>query len=301
MSTPPLVTVVIPSYNHQDFVGQAITSVLDQSWPAIDLIVIDDGSRDSSVQVINDLLADRGGFRFIHGHPNQGLMNSLNMGLTMATGVYFCELASDDYLPADSIEKRVLFLEEHPDHVAVFTDGLSVLGNTLTDKRILDDKRRRLFRGADPIPALLQGTLPVFATGLFRTATMRALGGFDPEFRCYEDLEMPVLLSRAGRIGQLDEPLFHRREHGTNTSTTTPTIKSDKVRWYQKLLANQDFAPYRPLLHRELRRAYLRLGRHLTASKGGTSAERALLHGAWPYARKDLRLLYHLLKWRHKA
>lgn len=301
MNPAPLVTVVIPSYNHARYVGQAIGSVLDQSWPALELLVIDDGSTDASVQVINDLLASRGGFRFLHGHANQGLMNSLNMGLTMAAGVYFCELASDDYLPPASIEKRVLFLEGHPDHVAVFTDGLSVRGDTLTAQTILDDKRRRLFSMADPIPALLQGTLPVFATGLFRTATMRALGGFDPQFRCYEDLEMPVLLSRAGAIGLLDEPLFCRREHGTNTSTTTPTIKSDKVRWYQKLLANEDFAPYRPLLHRELRRAYLRLGRHLTATKGGTNAERALFQGAWPYAARDLRLLYHLLKWRQQA
>ncbi|MBU0681662.1 MAG: glycosyltransferase family 2 protein [Proteobacteria bacterium] len=301
MSSPPIVTVVIPAYNHQDYVGQAIESVLDQSWPAIDLIVIDDGSTDKSVSVINDILGQRGGFRFIHGHPNQGLMNSLNMALELATGVYFCELASDDFLPKDSVEKRVLFLEEHADHVAVFTDGFSVQGNTLTDHHILDAKRRLLFTAEDPIPLLLQGTLPVFATGLFRTKTMRDLGGFDPHFRCYEDLEMPVLLCRAGKIGQLPEPLFCRREHGTNTSTSTPTIKSDKIYWYQKLLANPDFAEYTPILRRELQRAYLRLGRHLTATRGGTAAERVLFQGAWPYAHKDIRLLYHLLKWRKKA
>ncbi|PLX50923.1 MAG: hypothetical protein C0613_02510 [Desulfobulbaceae bacterium] len=298
MSSPPLVSIVIPSYNHARYVGQAIESVLDQSWPALDLIVIDDGSTDKSVQVINDILARRGNFRFVHGHANQGLMNSLNMGLEMARGDYFCELASDDYLPSNSIEKRVLFLEGHPDHVAVFTDGFSVQGDTCTEKTILDHQRRDLFKQNDPIPALLNGTLPVFATGLFRTEVMRSLGGFDPQFRCYEDLEMPVLLCRAGKVGLLAEALFCRREHDTNTSTTTATIKTDKILWYRKLLANADFAAYAPLLHRRLRRAYLKLGRHLTATRGGTAAERALLQGGWPYAFRDIRLLYHLLKWR---
>lgn len=158
--------------------------------------------------------------------------------------------------------------------MAVFTDGLSVQGDTCTEKTILDHQRRDLFKQNDPIPALLNGTLPVFATGLFRTEVMRNLGGFDPQFRCYEDLEMPVLLCRAGKVGLLAEALFCRREHDTNTSTTTATIKTDKILWYRKLLANADFAAYGPLLHRRLRRAYLTLGRHLTATRGGTAAER---------------------------
>ncbi|MDR9502317.1 MAG: glycosyltransferase family A protein [Desulfurivibrionaceae bacterium] len=301
MSTPPIVTIIIPSYNHQDYVGEAIESVLNQTWPAIELVVIDDGSTDASVRVINDILATRGGFRFLHGHPNQGLMHSLNMGLELARGDYFCELASDDFLPHDSIEKRALFFKSHPDYVAVFTDGLCVQGDALTDQTILDDKRRLLFCQDDPIPSLLQGTLPVFATGLFRTKTMRDLGGFDPLFRCYEDLDMPLLLCQAGKIGFLDEPLFYRREHGTNTSTTTPTIKTDRILCYQKLLNNPAFAKYTPILRRELRRAYLRLGRHISTTRGGTSYERELFKGAWPHAYKDIRLLYHLLKWREKA
>ncbi|MEN8257364.1 MAG: glycosyltransferase family 2 protein [Thermodesulfobacteriota bacterium] len=299
MSSPSTVTVVIPSYNHQNYVGQAIETVLNQSWPAIDLIVIDDGSTDNSVSVINDILNRRGGFRFVHGHPNQGLMNSLNMGLEMARGDFFCELASDDFLPEDSIEKRALFLEKNQDHVAVFTDGLSVQATSLTGQTILDDKRRLLFSQDDPIPSLLQGILPVFATGLFRTKTVKDLGGFDPSFRCYEDLEMPVLLCKAGKIGQLTAPLFCRREHGTNTSTSTTTIKSDKIHWYKKLLHNPNFAKYSPILHKELRRAYLRLGRHLSETNGGTAHEHELFKGAWPYVYKDIRLLYHLLKcWR---
>lgn len=301
MNSSAIVTVVIPSYNHQNYVAQAIESVLDQSWPDIDLIVIDDGSKDNSVKVINDILTKRGGFRFIHGHPNQGLMNSLNMGLEMARGSYFCELASDDFLPQESIEKRVLFLENHADHVAVFTDGLSVQGNILTDRTILDTKRRLLFTLDDPTPSLLKGILPVFATGLFRTQTMRELGGFDPSFRCYEDLEMPVLLCQAGKIGQLTTPLFCRREHDTNTSSTTSIIKTDKILWYRKLLARPELAQYASIIHRELRRAYLRLGRHISATNGGTPYDRQLFNGGWPYAFKDLRLLYHLLKWRSKT
>jgi alpha-1,3-rhamnosyltransferase len=87
-----IVSVIMPSYNHQQYVAPAVTSVLDKTWPEIDLIVIDDASTDDSVKVINRILAERCGFRFIHRQQNRGLISSLNQGLEIATGQYFCEL-----------------------------------------------------------------------------------------------------------------------------------------------------------------------------------------------------------------
>ncbi|MBU0966617.1 MAG: glycosyltransferase [Proteobacteria bacterium] len=296
-----IVSVIIPSYNHQQYIAQAITSVLGQTWPEIDLIVIDDASTDDSAGVINRILAERGGFRFVRRQQNRGLISSLNQGLEMAKGQYFCELASDDFLPHDSIEKRARFFADHQGHVALFADAFRVEGDMETGTRVLeDDKRRCLFRQSDPLPSMLQGVLPIFATGMFRTEILRKIGGFDPQYKCYEDLEMPVLLTLAGKVGFLDEPVLCRREHATNVSSTTATIRTDKILCYEKLSRNPDLATYTSLIRYQLRRSYLALGRHLTAHGGGNVYERGIFQNAWGHALRDFRLLWHLLKWGRK-
>jgi alpha-1,3-rhamnosyltransferase len=294
------VTIIIPSYNHRRYVGQAITSVLDQTGPEVDLIVIDDASTDGSAEVIRAMHAERGGFRFIERRGNKGLISSLNEGLALATGDYFCELASDDYLPPDSLAARADYLAAHADHVALFADALLVNGERATDCRVLDEKRRTLFGQADPLPLMLQGVLPIFATGMFRTEVLRTIGGFDPRYRCYEDLEMPVLLWLAGRVGFLDQPVLCRREHGANVSATTAAIRTDKILCYEKLLQHPGLASYRPLIRYRLRRSYLALGRHLSGNGGGHHYERAILRNGWDYAWQDMRLLWHMLKWSRK-
>lgn len=292
-----LVTVIIPSYNHQHYVGKAIHTVLDQTWPDIDLIVIDDGSSDGSKAVIGQIHQERGGFRFVDQIENRGLISSLNKGLEMAKGEFFCELASDDFLPSDSIEKRARFLINHPDHVALFADAFRVFADTVTDTLLLDEKRRNLFNQFDPLRQMLKGVLPVFATGMFRTDIVRKIGGFDPMYKCYEDLEMPVFLCMAGKVACLDDSVLFRREHATNTSSITATIRTDKILCYEKLLTKSDFYPYTSLLRYQLRRSYLALGRHLSKTGGGTEYERKIFQKGWPFAKKDIRLLFYLLKW----
>ena len=294
------VTVIIPSYNHQHYVGKAIHTVLDQTWPDIDLIVIDDGSSDGSKAVIDKIYKERGGFRFVDLEENRGLISSLNKGLEMARGEFFCELASDDFLPLDSIEKRARFLISYPDHVALFADAFQVFADTVTDTLLLDEKRRCLFNKLDPIAQMLKGVRPIFATGMFRTETVREISGFDPMYKCYEDLEMPVLLCRAGKVACLDEPVLYKREHATNTSSSTATIRTDKILCYEKLVTKFDSDPYASLLRYQLRRSYLALGRHLSKTRGGTEYERKIFQKGWSFAIEDIRLLLYLFKWGRK-
>ena len=147
------------------------------------------------------------------------------------------------------------------------------------------------------LPQMLQGIKPVLSTGLMHTEIVREIGGFDPGYKCYEDLEIPVLLSIAGKVGFLDEPVLFRREHQTNTSATTSTIRTDKILCYEKFLKNHKLKPYTSLIRYELRRAYLALGRHLNRTNGGSDYERDIFKKAWPYAMKDVRLFFHLVRW----
>lgn len=288
------VSVVIPSYNHHRYVLQAIESVLAQTWSQVDLIVIDDGSSDGSAELIQTFWEERGGFTYLR-RENRGLIQTLNQGLELAKGQYFCELASDDYLPVDSLEKRATFLNNHQDCVAVFADGYMVWDEQETKERFLDEKRRRLFDQNDPIPDLLRGTLPVFATGLFLTSILREVGGFDCEtFRYYEDLEMPVRLCQKGRVGFLDEPVFFRRDHETNTSRVTRHIRAEKVCCFEKFVKDPSLSIYRKLIIKSLCRHYLSLGRYLRQGHG-SEQEKEVFQGAWNFVWRDPRLVWYLL------
>jgi alpha-1,3-rhamnosyltransferase len=291
------VTVAIPSYNHGRYVEQAIESVLDQGWPDLDLIVLDDGSRDGSPEVIRRLHERRGGFRFV-ARENRGLIATLNELLQLAQGEAFCLLASDDYLPPGSLAARADFLQAQPEHVAVFGDGLVLTEATGTSEPILDAKRRRLFDLADPIPEFLRGVNLPIHTMLARTAVLRRLGGIDRRYRRCEDLELQPRLFLEGKVGFVDLPVYCYRRHETNISAVNPQVaRIDKVLCFRKFLEElPPMAPYRGLIRQRLRRHYLLLGRYLAQKGGGEGWEREIFRGGWEFWWQDPRLLWYLLR-----
>ena len=292
-----LVTVIIPSYNHHRYVIQAIESVLSQTWPNIDLIVIDDGSTDGSADLITQHHASHGGYRFI-AQDNIGLLKTLNKGLSLSRGSFVCELASDDYFPPESIEKRINFLINHQNCIAVFSDGFRVIHGEETLKNLMNKKRKDVLLSSNPIPGMISGRLPIFSTGLIRTFFLKKIGGFDAQtFQYYEDLDTPIYLSLQGQLGYLDEKVIYRREHQTNISTSTLHIRLEKIKLYTKLLSSQEFLPYKKIIKKKLLKSYLALGRTLKSMPDESSYEaKSLLKSGWTYVLRDPKLLWHLMK-----
>jgi len=290
-----LVTVVIPSYNHAQYIEQAISSVLSQDYPAIELIVIDDGSTDNSLQIIKKLHDKQQNFTYL-SQDNSGLIVTLKRGLQQAKGEFFCQLASDDFLANNNVSKRVEKISANSHCVAVFTDAYGVDGDTVTQRKVTRDKLKRMYASEDPITHILNGAPPIFSTGLLRTSALRAIDAFDSAtFRYYEDLDTPILLSTQGTFAYLDEALFFRRTHDTNVSGTTTHIRSEKTKCYQKLLANNELLAYHQLLLKLLKKSYLKLGRSIFHANNKNPAARHLLNTGWKYAFSDPRLFYYLL------
>jgi len=293
-----LVSVIMPSYNHRQFVLQAIDSVLDQDWPEIDLLVIDDGSPDGSAELIADHHRSHGGYRFV-SRENKGLVATLNEAIGLAKGEAVCILASDDYLPPGSLSRRARILQQAPESVAVFGDGFKVYGTRQSSERIMDERRRGLFDLKDPIPEFIKGVnLPIHLM-MARRAELVKLGGFDPRYRRCEDLEIQLRLFLAGPVRFVDHPVYCYRTHETNTSRINPHVaRGDKVLCYRKYLEEiPELAPYRKLIRYRLRRQYLLLGRYLKKTGQGTPFENELFKGGWEFAWRDVRLLWHLLSW----
>jgi alpha-1,3-rhamnosyltransferase len=293
------ISVVIPSYNHQAYVLNAIESVLTQDWPHIDLIVIDDGSTDRSPQILSDLYREKGGFRFI-SRPNKGLIKTLNEGLTIAEGEFFCLLASDDYLPPGSLSSRASFLLENPECVSVFGDALQLTEDKVSNQPVMDVKRRRLFELADPIPEFIRGVNLPIHTLMARTEILKNIGGFDLRYQYCEDLDPQLLLYLAGPIKFIDVPVYCLRQHQTNSSRTNRYIaRADKVLLYRKYLEEvPQLAPYKKLIRHQLTRQYLLLGRYLSNTRNPSDLEKRIFTGALKYCWRDVRLLWHLLSLR---
>lgn len=112
MKNSPIVSIITPAYNAELFIAEAIESVLAQSYTAWELLVIDDGSTDSTATIVKSFDDPR--ILFIQ-QENGGVSSARNKGLELANGTYITFLDADDVLPRDSLKSRVEYLENNPD------------------------------------------------------------------------------------------------------------------------------------------------------------------------------------------
>ena len=108
----PLVTIVIPCYNSEGFIKRAITSVWEQSYTSWELIIVDDGSTDSTFEIVTNLShIHKNKTKIIQSRSNMGVSNARNIGLKKASGRYICFLDSDDYWEANKLKLQVHAME----------------------------------------------------------------------------------------------------------------------------------------------------------------------------------------------
>lgn len=218
VSPVPLVSIVMPARNHAPYVGTALRSILAQSHPRIELIVIDDGSQDATPEEIARTLAAcprRMRVEF-HRQRNVGLAGTLIRALSMAQGEFVQFLASDDALFAGMTARLVAAFEAAgPGVAAIGCDGYVFDGL---------DRPHQPFSQQHPVPfgRNLHRELQVGnwfpAMGLlYRRDLLMREGGIDPDL-VYEDWGLLLNLSRNHRILQIPDRLFLYRQHGANIS-----------------------------------------------------------------------------------
>jgi alpha-1,3-rhamnosyltransferase len=207
----PLVSVVVPCYNHEKYVKETIESIINQTYKNIELIVIDDGSKDNSIQVIQEL-ADKYVFTFIH-RPNKGLSATLNDGIRLSKGKYFCACASDDIYILNKIEKQVEFMEANPDYGMCY--GKIIEFDKTGYKKEREIKNAKSGWIFDDL--ILQNFIPA-VTQMTKKRILIDVGLFDEELYI-EDWDMWLIISEKFQIGFLDEYLAYYRNHNTNISS----------------------------------------------------------------------------------
>lgn len=131
MSEMPLVSVVMPVYNAEKFIYDALISILNQTYKNLDIIIIDDCSSDSSIEIINKIKDSR--VRLIHNKVNLGVAGSLNKGFELACGKYIARMDSDDIAELTRIEMQVNYLEKN-EEVGVCGTGIRFIGDAEGEK-----------------------------------------------------------------------------------------------------------------------------------------------------------------------
>lgn len=214
----PLVSVVIPCYNHENFVQDCIQSVIDQTYQNIELIVIDDGSKDSSVMKIQEMVAKCKN-RFIRfefrNRQNKGLSPTLNEALEWCEGEYYSAIASDDMMLPEKIIIQINYMIKNKKCNALF-GGYKLIDNF--NFVISDQKKENKIYSFNEI-LLHKHDLPA-PTQLMRMDSLKSIGGYNSEV-IIEDWYMWLKLSKIGEIHYISEYLSLYRYHLNNLSKKT--------------------------------------------------------------------------------
>lgn len=279
----PLVSVIIASYNHAPYIEASIASVLAQTYGNIELLVVDDGSSDDSVERIRRL-QELHGFDF-RAQANQGLSRTLNESIARARGELIVSFGSDDVMLPQRLALQVAYMQGKPEVgicagniEEIDADGRSRGAQRALPLRRLDFEDVFLNRKAGaPAPTLM-----------FRREALERVGGFDPQIRL-EDLYIQLKITRAGYfVDILGEVLAQYRVHGSNTYKNYRFMVDNVLRTYAQFSDHPAYAEvcarFRNSMLLKCARQDKALARELLAQLPLRRWDRKTLRGLWRLA-----------------
>jgi len=212
----PRVSFVVTNYNYARFLPQAIDSLLGQTFGALELIVVDDNSKDDSGAVLDRYAADPR-VRIIRHQTNQGSIRSYNEGLALATGDFVGVFDADDYvLDPEAIARQVAVFDAHPEVGLVYSAFHQV------DEYSQPFRACRPFHGDYVRPGLAEFSDLIFLNYIAHSGTLvrrtchEALGYYDPRLPYAGDWELWLRVATRYSVGYIDAPLYAYRVHINN-------------------------------------------------------------------------------------
>lgn len=293
----------MPVYNAARYLGEAIDSVLAQTFRDFELIAVDDGSTDGSGEILGRYARQDARVRVV-SQPNRGVGAATNEAISHCRGEFIARMDSDDVCLPRRLEAQVGFLRGHPDHVAVGSMALLIdaEGAPLFEMAGLYLTHEEIDRGLLAVEwSILQPTVTM------RTAAVRAVGGYRNDLRIHEDHDLFLKLAEIGRLANLPDVLLKYRQRSDSTVTAcadlhVPSLESVlKEAWRRRgLIGVREIPPVLPhtndpqaLLkrHREWGWRSLNAGNVRTARKYARAGLRLA-----PFSRDSWMLMYHALR-----
>jgi len=218
------ITVLVPSFNHAKFIERTLRSIFAQTLPPEKLIVIDDGSDDESVDVIQRVMTECPFPSLFIARRNSGLSATLNEGLSHSTGKYFAYLGSDDVWLPQFLAEQVALLESRPAAVLAFSHAYLIDAAN----RIFDTTQNWTdFADGDMLPMLLGGQVFSSPGVVYRRAALEKHRW--NEDSVLEDYELYLKLSVDGEFVRNENLLCGWRQHGGNVSGNFPLMLDEWI------------------------------------------------------------------------
>lgn len=283
MSDKPLVSILIPSYNHQNYVQDAIKSAINQTYKNIELYVIDDGSSDSTFEKIEEMreLCEK---RFknvvFEKREHTGLIPNINSFIERAQGKYILNFASDDCVKEDIVEYAVDFLEENPNY-AIFAPDNEIMDSegkiAYWDKNrnlVYDKKSAKYLTFGDFLKKEKKyidfnspeyGTYPTLAFGNYITNGLvikkevyDKIGLYNQDAP-FEDWWFNLQVAKYYKIKYYDKPLFCYRWHNSNSIKNTEKMNiayNKTIELEKNILKNIDLNSVLPSVRDFIEKGY---------------------------------------------
>lgn len=211
------VSIIIPAYNVESYIGVSLRSVIQQTYRNIEILVVDDGSTDTTAQIVSEYM-QKDNRIILLSQQNRGLADARNSGLNRATGEYLCIFDSDDIMLPEKIELQVAFLETHEDCDITYSDLYHFIDDTV---KIYHHPMSRL--GEDTYTSLLYGNYINPNVVFFRSSIYERFGGFDQSLRSAEDWDYWLTIAYSGAR------FMYQPERLTLYRIRTNSLSSDSI------------------------------------------------------------------------
>ena len=249
----PEVSIILPSYNYENYIGKTIDSVLNQSYPNWELIIIDDGSMDNSLDVIKRYKDKR-----IHlfTQKNKGVSSTLNRGIRNSSGKYICFLDADDKYHPDKLDAQVEYMNSGFD---IVTTQVQVIDDKDEESPIEHFKmtwnlydKKEIF-GEDRVANFLYKNYFCKSSLMIRKELFNKYGYFDPRLITAYDLDLWLRMIPSAKITRVDKILTYYRWHDKNeTAVNNSRIRTELLLILDNFIKNIDTSTDDKLLKKYL-------------------------------------------------
>ena len=236
MTAPPKISIVVPSFNQGEFLGECLRSIIDQQYPALELIVIDGGSTDASVSIIESVSEQ---LDYWVSEPDGGQSAAINKGFGKASGQLVAWLNSDDYYLPGTLEAVARAYEANPEAPFYFGDGLrvdrsgSVLGRFFPKGLVPFDRT-----------AFVMGLNYILQPSTFMQGrAMSQIGYLDTDLHYGMDSDLWIRLSALGQPQMVDGVLAASREYETTKTASGAFKRIEELRDIAARHSGSDMTP----------------------------------------------------------
>jgi glycosyltransferase involved in cell wall biosynthesis len=225
----PIVSVIIPAYNHEEFIQECLQSVLDQTYQDFEIIITDDGSSDRTVEVIERFNDPR--IKFFKFQKNQGACVAANNCIRHSSGKYIAMLSSDDAWYPQKLAVQVKYLDEHPNIAVVFgkVDWINESGNLINEVNFpylnsFNVKNRTRFEWLRHF--FKRGNCLCHPCSLVRRECYSEVGMFNPALAGLPDFDLWIRICLKYDIEILDQKLIRFRRIGEDSNASGDNVKN---------------------------------------------------------------------------